>query len=325
MSRICLCSLALLFLPAAVLADPVEEEMKVLRGYWKIVEMIDNGTVIGPDAVNNWLPAGGVFEFLDGTILFRSSLDNTKQARIFNIDPTVYPKQVEISSSRGKTNGWGVYKFDNERLVICASDPATTPRPTEFAARQGSQRLLLVLERTDSAPKYTQGRPRTIPPATALKPLPQPPAVQPQPQPQPQPLPEPPPQAQPQPAPPGSGVTARVLTDPEVVKFLLGTWQFNDGMGLLNVKFTAAGPLNGNFSSSRQVRDANTFHQMFVSSPVSQGNWTIRQGQLTMRVVASVYTERVNHDLIIAVRSISNTDLIYVDTLGRVGRAVKLQ
>jgi hypothetical protein len=116
-----------------------------------------------------------------------------------------------------------------------------------------------------------------------------------------------------------------VLTDPEVVSFLLGTWQFDDGAGLLNVQFTLAGQLNGTFSSSRQVRDANTFHQMFVSTPVSQGNWSINQGQLMMRVVASIYTERVNHDILIAIRSISNTDLIYVDSLGRVGRAVKLR
>jgi hypothetical protein len=64
---------------------------------------------------------------------------------------------------------------------------------------------------------------------------------------------------------------------------------------------------------------------MFVSTPVSQGNWTVNQGQLTLHINASIYTDRVNSNMLVAIRSISNTDLIYVDTLGRVGRAVKVQ
>jgi hypothetical protein len=46
---------------------------------------------------------------------------------------------------------------------------------------------------------------------------------------------------------------------------------------------------------------------------------------MTLHIAASVYTDRVNHNMLVAIRSISNTDLIYVDTLGRVGRAVKVQ
>ena len=102
---------------------------------------------------------------------------------------------------------------------------------------------------------------------------------------------------------------------------LRGTWKFNDGQGVLNVTMKP----DGTYFSTREVLGASTFHQVFTATPVSNGTWSVTQGQLKFHVASSIYSDRVNHTIPLAVCSVSQTDLIYVDYLGRMGRAVKVQ
>jgi hypothetical protein len=221
-------------------------------------------------------------------MLFVSPLDGTKSAKSFSVDPATYPKQIAVAT-REKIEALGIYRFDNERLVVCVSDPALAARPQEFSARQGSQRMMMVLEREEQKP--------------ASEPLAD--------------LPAPPTQTAKAP----SSAAGKIVTDDQVVSMLMGTWRLNDGMGLLDVTFNA----DRTYRSYREVRDMTTFHHVFVQSPVSSGTWSVQQGQLILNITASTYLDRVNQTLRIAIRSISEKDFIFVDYLGRVGQAVKLR
>ena len=102
---------------------------------------------------------------------------------------------------------------------------------------------------------------------------------------------------------------------------LRGTWKFNDGQGVLNVTMKP----DGTYFSTREVLGASTFHQVFSATPVSNGTWSVTQGQLKIscRFFDLFRPSEPYHSSGGALRF--PTDLIYVDYLGRMGRAVKAQ
>lgn len=262
-------------------------ELKRFQGQWQVVDLIDDGRVIAPEMIKAWLPSGGRVEIVDNAMLFTSPLDGKRSAKSFVIDPTSYPKEIGIMNAE-KLEGIGIYQFDNDRLVVCIADPRFSPRPSDFAARQGSRRMRMVLERYVSAP--------TEEPALKLPPPPRSASQDP-------------------------NVAARILSDGEVRTMAVGTWRMNDGLGLLDIAINQ----DGTFRSYREARDISTFHTVFVQSPVSNGTWTVTQGHLTLRITASTRVDRVNQTMSLAVRSISGKDLIFVDSLGRVGQALKIR
>jgi len=102
-----------------------------LKGSWQAVELVDNGRVIPADAIPGWLPSGGRIEIVDNSIVFTSPKDGQRHARVFSLDATTYPRQLNVIDG-GKITGQGIYRIDGGRLVICLTPPAATSRPTEF-------------------------------------------------------------------------------------------------------------------------------------------------------------------------------------------------
>ena len=58
---------------------------------------------------------------------------------------------------------------------------------------------------------------------------------------------------------------------------------------------------------------------------LSSGTWNVQNGQLLYYVASSTSPDRAGKTLGLTVRSISAKDLIFVDGLGRVGTAIKVQ
>jgi uncharacterized protein (TIGR03067 family) len=114
-----------------------------LQGAWQVVELVDNGRVVAPEAIPGWLPSGGRMEFVDNTIVFTAPKDGKRHARVFSIDATTYPRQFNVID-QNQIFGQGIYQMDEGRLVVCLSPPSVAPRPTDFAAREGSRRVLMV-------------------------------------------------------------------------------------------------------------------------------------------------------------------------------------
>lgn len=306
------------FLAAPVRAQPgaVDNELKRLNGHWRVIEMVEDGRAIPENQMREWLPGGGVLEIIDYTLLFKSPLDGHKSTKRLRLDPTAYPKQVAILDKDTLT-GAGIYEFDQGKLVICvakgSSEQATFP--TEFTAAAGSGRTLMVLKRFDPGKADIPGMTTPVQPrppisqVSARVSLPKPPEVQPA-------VP-----ATPSPPQPIVGGTAagRVLTDDQVRAMALGTWRMTDGEGSIDITLQP----DGVFRSFRYLQTISNFHVVFVPTPVSTGGWSISNGRLLMTVTSSTRADKVNQSFAPSIRSISATDCILVDHLGRVTRAVK--
>ncbi len=311
---------------ATALAQPnaIDTELERLRGHWQVVEMIDDGNGIPENQMQQWLPGGGVFEIVDYTILFQSPIDGSKTTKTFRLDPTSYPKRIAILE-RDTTKGMGIYKYDQGKLVVCIAR-GSAKSPNDFSATQGSNRTLLVMERFEpgrSVPGLNAALPQQAPVEMKAPVVPQP-QLPPPPQPEPiavsrQPLPQQAPQ--PSPAVIAAGEASRILTDDDVRNMTFGRWRMNDTEGSIDIVFDP----NGTFQTYRYYRTLANFQFVFVPTPISTGNWSIVDGRLIANVTASTRRQNVNQSFVPAVRSISNTDMILVDHLGRVSRAVKMR
>ena len=299
-----------------------EAELNRLQGRWEVAELIEDGTVIQRERIREWLPSGGRAEIIENTIVFTSPHDGQKHAKTFEIEPSSYPKGMHIKN-RDQVEALGIYKFDGNRLVMCLANPKEAPRPTDFSAASGSRRILMVLTKlADSNPNPNPGAVTPRPPVQQLpanppnlQPVGVPVAAPATPTPTPVSLPAIPPQLRP------VGIAGGVITDAQVSQMLLGTWKFVDQFGAMYV--TAAA--NGTYSTTREVRELRRFQEVFVRTPVTSGTWIVQNGQLTFRVVTSSVPNRAGQIYAFSIRSISAKDLIFVDGLGRVGAAARVQ
>ncbi|MGQ0637101.1 MAG: TIGR03067 domain-containing protein [Planctomycetaceae bacterium] len=266
-------------------ADGKQAELARFQGNWQVVELVEDGKVIPREAFRDALPSGGRFEVIEDTIVFTSPHDGHKHAKTFSIDPTQYPKAIEISANQ-KKDGWGIYRFDEERLVICVSHPEESPRPEAFSAKEGSQRTLMVLERAPTVKEASLKAEKPAPPRQTPE-----------------------------------GTTAKLLTDAEVSNLLKGTWRYTDSAGALFISFAS----DGTFRTVRESPEVRLFQKVFVQTPVSTGKWQIHDGELTFQVTSSIHASRVGGAFPFTVRSISDKDLIFVDYLGRLGQAAKVR
>lgn len=267
-----------------------------LRGNWQAVELVDNGRVVPADTIPAWLPSGGRIEIIDNSIVFTSPKDGQRHARNFSIDATTYPRQLNIIDG-GKTSGQGIYRIDNGRLVVCLMPPAAAPRPADFSAREGSQRVMIVFTRTDAktstpAPSATSAQPVS---ATTVLNLPAPPL-----------------------APPGQK-GLQPLTDTEIATWLPGTWKYNDMYGGFFLSLNK----NGTYSTYRESVETSAFQKVFKKLPLSSGTWKLRNGQVVLQCTSAVYADRVYKSFPFTIRSVNSTELQFVDYAGNAGKAVR--
>jgi uncharacterized protein (TIGR03067 family) len=267
-----------------------------LQGAWQTVELVDNGRVIPPEQIPSWLPSGGRLELVDNAIVFTSPKDGKRHARMFAIDATTYPRQINVVD-QNKVSGHGIYRIDDGRLVVCLSSPVETPRPTEFSAPEGSRRMLMVLSRPKVEPT-TLTTPAKVASATSVLNLPPPPALP----------------ATPQPA-------AKPLTSLNVGKLLPGTWKLIDANGAFYLNLDKSGV----FSTYRESVETSTFQKVFRKLPLSSGTWKLNNGQVVLVCSSSIYVDRLCKTFPFTIRSVSATELEFVDYAGNIGKATRTQ
>jgi hypothetical protein len=176
----------------------------------------------------------------------------------------------------------------------------------EFSAPEGSRRVLMVLAR----PKVDSNLPST--PAKAVSTtstlnLPPPPVA---------------------PAPPAAPVTpvapqpaVRPLTSADVGKLLPGNWKFNDTYGAFYLTLGS----NGVFSTYRESVESSTFQKVFRKLPLSSGTWKLKNGQVVLTCTSSVFADRVYKTFPFSIRTVSATELEFVDYAGNMGKATRSQ
>ena len=128
---------------AAAAEDTVKKEMAQLEGEWSMQsgeadgasmpkEMVSTGKRVAKDGVTTITIGGQVY----------------MKAK-FSIDPTKKPKAIDYTMTEGPTKGkthLGIYELDGDTLKFCFAAPGKE-RPTEFTAKEGSERTLSVWKR----------------------------------------------------------------------------------------------------------------------------------------------------------------------------------
>lgn len=178
-------------------------ELASFAGHWKVVELVEDGKVIPESMIREWLPSGGQIEIAQNAILIKSPADGKKEVRIFSVNATQYPKTIDITTV-DKQKTVGIYRFDEGKLIVCLTDPDESPRPSRFAAVEGSKAMLMVLKKAATP----QPAPKQPEPVATAKPAP---------------------------------VANLVVTDDQAAKMLIGTWRYVDSVGALLITFSPDG------------------------------------------------------------------------------------
>jgi uncharacterized protein (TIGR03067 family) len=123
--------------------EAVNKEMAQLEGDWSMLSGEANGVPMPEATVKT---GKRVAKNAETTISFGGQL--YFKAR-FSIDPAQKPKAIDYVMTEGPTKGkthLGIYELEGDTVKFCFAAPGA-PRPTEFTARQASQRTLSVWKR----------------------------------------------------------------------------------------------------------------------------------------------------------------------------------
>ncbi|HVX62810.1 MAG TPA: TIGR03067 domain-containing protein [Pirellulales bacterium] len=127
-------------------AEPnaIKKERGKFAGKWQVVSAVLDGAelkgkYVEQVAVINESDGRWAIVFDDDTIIRGTS----------EIDPTKYPKTVDLTITEGENVGQtilGIYEFNADTRKICIAD-AGKERPKQFLAPAGSGRSLVLLKR----------------------------------------------------------------------------------------------------------------------------------------------------------------------------------
>jgi hypothetical protein len=73
----------------------------------------------------------------------------------------------------------------------------------------------------------------------------------------------------------------------------------------------------------RESVETSTFQTVFKKLPLSSGTWKLQNGQVILSCTSSVFADRVYKCFPFSIRSVSTTELVFVDYAGNIGKAVR--
>lgn len=133
----------LVFVGATGAEDAVTKEMALLEGEWSMVSGEANGLSMPRETVRSCKRVAK-----DGETTVTVSGQVYLKAK-FGIDPTKKPKAIDYTMTDGPTKGkrhLGIYELNEDTVKFCFAAPGKD-RPTDFTAKEGSQRTLSVWKR----------------------------------------------------------------------------------------------------------------------------------------------------------------------------------
>jgi len=135
-----LVTLAVILLLAGSAQDDTKKEMAKLDGEWSMVSGNASGQSLPEEAVKSGKRVckdGETAITISGKVFFKAKV---------TIDPNKKPKAIDYEMTEGPTKGkthLGIYELDGDTVKFCFAAPGKD-RPTDFTAKEGSERTLSV-------------------------------------------------------------------------------------------------------------------------------------------------------------------------------------
>jgi uncharacterized protein (TIGR03067 family) len=133
----------LLVAPSPARADDKKDDLAPFQGTWKVVKAVVGGKV--QDGVKlQFTFSGAKADYVEG-----DPATGKKGTGSIKIDATKTPREIDLFAEKGEKSP-GIYKFEdkNAKLVICFVKGGDK-RPTEFASDDGSEVIVLTLEKVE--------------------------------------------------------------------------------------------------------------------------------------------------------------------------------
>ena len=144
---------------------PTESEIRsahqMLSGDWQIVSATDNGDPIGPELFRRKIAQNGKLSIANRVITHVNPVTGETRSTGYIIDPVKFPREIDLITPEERILR-GIYKFDEDELIVCYSNREGNSRPAEFESSPGSFRTLLRL-RLARAPRLGSRRPTPCP------------------------------------------------------------------------------------------------------------------------------------------------------------------
>jgi RNA polymerase sigma factor (sigma-70 family) len=124
--------------PAAAAKDKEPTDEERILGTWDLVAFEEGGQKAPDEKIKEvtWTFAA------QGKLVAKQGL--MEQEFVYELDTSKRPTQISLTT-KGHT-GLGIYKFEKDRLTICAPRVGNDP-PTEFVSKEGTLLVLVVLKR----------------------------------------------------------------------------------------------------------------------------------------------------------------------------------
>ena len=120
------------------------KELQAFKGTWRMISKEVDGKKFSEEEIKD------VIATTDGSgrcwVRRRDKLIGEGTAKF---DPTTKPKTVDVTFTEGEHKGQtvlGIYEIDSDAFRVCVARPGDD-RPTEFSAKAGSGRTLIVYKR----------------------------------------------------------------------------------------------------------------------------------------------------------------------------------
>ena len=117
-----------------------KDDKERLQGRWVAESIEMDGQQRPPEIVERttWTVSGNKIKMTP--VIAR------QREAIFHLDESADPKKIDVIDDDRKA-GFGIYRFDGDRLVLCIADVDEKERPTKFSSTGGKNRTLVVFKR----------------------------------------------------------------------------------------------------------------------------------------------------------------------------------
>ena len=124
--------------------DAVKKEVEKFQGSWIATSLEANGQKAPEEQVKLYRIT------FSGDKYVEKLAEQTIEEGTQKLDPAKKPKTMDITITQGAQKGemqLAIYEIEGDTLKICAAQAGSKDRPTDFTAKAGSDRLLIILKK----------------------------------------------------------------------------------------------------------------------------------------------------------------------------------